>query len=119
MSIFEQASEDWNRFSQEHPLRFVDRKGFEVSVDGIATKHHINVDTEGQIVNTKNIHVSVSEKSLTDLSYPTRNDRGDVSMKKHVVYFTDSTNVEKKYYIIEAYPDETVGVLTFILEESE
>lgn len=116
MSVFDDARADWERFSQEASVKFVSPSNFEITVLALATKHNVNIDTDGQIVNTKNVHVTVSEALLVD--YPVRIN-GEVAMHRHKVYFSDSNGVNKKYYVIEHHPDETTGVITFILGESE
>ena len=36
------------------------------TVAGLHTKHHLGLDTDGNPVNSKNAHISFSEKNLTD-----------------------------------------------------
>ena len=88
-------------------------------ITGLHTKHHLGVDTEGNSVNSKNAHVSFSEKFLTDLNYPVRNLDGEVSMVGHKVRVKDSTGLDKTYVIEENYPDETIGLIVCILGNFE
>lgn len=90
-----------------------------VTINGLHTKHHLGIDTDGRPVNTKNAHISFSEKKLTDLSYNIRNNKGEVSLKNHKVSVKDSTGILKKYIIREWFPDETVGLITCILGDFE
>ena len=121
MGLIDQATQDWQRFSS-------DTEGWGVSINietpsgsqnvdiaGLATKHHIGIDAEGNLINTKNAHISFAEKLLTDEGYPVRNTEGEVALFNHRVNYADSTGVIKKYVIREWFPDETVGVIVCIL----
>ena len=124
MGLIDQAKSDWQRFSSDPDL-------FGISIDfeapsletativGLATKHNIGVDTEGNLINTKNAHISVSEKLLTDAGYPVRNTSGEVDLKGHRIDYIDSTGASKKYVIQQSFPDETVGMIVCILEDFE
>lgn len=90
-----------------------------VNVRGLAMSHHLNFDTEGHVVNSKSTHISISEKDLTDQGYVVRNIKNIVALHKHKISFADSTGVTKNYLIIQAYPDETVGLITCVLGNHE
>jgi hypothetical protein len=66
-------------------------------------------------VNTKNAHIAISEKFLSDASYPYRNLSGEVSLKNHRIAVADSTGLVKNYVIREIFPDETIGLIVCIL----
>lgn len=121
MGFVEQATELWQRFTS-------DINGWGVSINietpsgsqnvdivGLATKHHIGIDADGNLVNTKNTHITFAEKLLTDVSYPVRNSNGEVALFNHRVNYADSTGTIKKYVIREWFPDETVGMIVCIL----
>ncbi len=93
-------------------ITFVAPDATTVTVPGLHSKHHLAVDTDGTRVSSKTANISVYEKALTDLGYPTRNAAGDVDMKKHKVTCKDSTGNDCTYLIDEVYPDETVGLIT-------
>lgn len=93
--------------------------GATATVAGLHTKHHINVDTDGATVNSKNAHVSISEEVLTALGYPVRNADREVNLKGHRVNVADSTGVVKNYVIQEWFPDESVGLIVCILGDYE
>ena len=101
------------------PLLFTAPGGEEVTVNGLATKHHLSQDTDGQPVNGKNAHCSFSEAALraANANYPLRrsNNTGEVDMQGHKVQWTDSANRVCRYVIEEWYPDETVGLIVCIL----
>jgi len=121
--LIEKAKNDWQRFTSDPSGAGVDIT-FEAptaeiaEITGLATKHHIGLDTEGNPINTKNVHVSVSEQLLVDEGYPVRvND--EVSILNHIVSYKDSTGITKVYTIRETFPDETIGVITCILDDFE
>lgn len=119
------AIQDWKRFATGG--------GFEVditittpdnstsaNIKGIAMKHHLSIDTDGREVSAKNAHITIIEADLVAASYPVRDAQNDeVKLKKHKVSYPDSTSNIKNYRISRTYPDETVGVITCILEKSE
>lgn len=117
--VLDTARTDWQRFSNSGgfnvEITFKSPLGVIAVINGLATKHHLGVDTDGSAVNSKNVHVSVSESLLTAAGYPVRNSGGEVSMHNHKVKFADSTGNINVYSISEGYPDEHVGMLTFIL----
>ena len=124
MGLIQQATDDWQRFSSDTDL-FGTSIDFEAptsetaTVVGIATKHNIGIDTEGNLINTKNAHISIAEKLLTDAGYPVRDTNGEVSLKGHRVDYVDSTGISKKHVIQQSFPDETVGMIVCILEDFE
>jgi hypothetical protein len=88
-----------------------------ITVGGLHTKHHLNVDTEGNRVNAKNASVAISEKVLTDASYTVRNSNKEVALTGHKVEAKDSSGIFKKYRVQQAFPDEEIGLIVFILED--
>ncbi len=86
-----------------------------ISLTGLATKHWINFDTDGMPVNSKNVHVCIDESKLIELSYPTRNAKGEIALLKHKVSFADSSGLIKNYIVRENFPDETLGLIVLIL----
>lgn len=124
MSLRDLAKADWQKFT-------TDPEGFGVSIvlvaptsetitiRGLATKHHIGVDAEGNRVDTKNVHISFSEQPLLDASYPSRNTGGEVDLKGHKATWTDSSGTSVTYIIQQWFPDETMGVILCILGDFE
>ena len=91
-----------------------------VNITGIHTKHWIQYDGEGNQYNGKNAHITISEKTLVDLGYPTRNQKtGNIDLKNHKVSVKDSSNVVKKYVITQVNPTETFGLIICILGDSK
>ena len=110
--------------------RIINSGGFEVAItltpptpatpltiNGLASKHWITIETDGIDANTKQTHISISEKDLTDNSYPVRDSNGQVSLKGHLVNYIDSTGIEKTNVITEYYPDETLGIIVCVLSD--
>lgn len=85
------------------------------TVYGLATKHSITRDTDGIPALGNQVHCSVSEQLLTAEDYPTRNADKLVSMTGHRVSWTDATGVSKTYVIKDCIPDDTVGLIVFLL----
>ncbi len=88
-----------------------------VNITGFATKHHINFDSDGLPINSKNVHICISETDLVGLSYPVRNAKSEISLKGHFVTFKDSSGLDRNYKVNENYPDETLGLIVCILSD--
>lgn len=82
---------------------------------GLGSKHHLSFDTDGSPVSSKQAHVCVDEKVLSDNNYPVRNPKGEVDLYSHRVSFKDSSGIEKKYIVREQFPNETLGLITLNL----
>ena len=92
--------------------------GVTLATTGWATKHHLNFDTDGTLINAKNAHICLDEQKLEDAGYPVRIDE-EVSLINHKVTVKDSTEVAKNYIIKETFPDETLGLIACILGDFE
>lgn len=62
-------------------------------------------------------HVTISEKYLTDLDYPTRNANNFLNMKGHLVTVSYADGSTKRYYVDDQRPDYTINLHTLILAE--
>lgn len=85
------------------------------TVTGLATRHHMAFDTNGNTVSSRQVHVAVAEQNFED--YTVRNDNNEVSLKGHKVSWTDSTGVSKNYLVSSWMPDDTVGLITIFLKD--
>lgn len=107
---------------------FVSNGGFEEDIElvtpskdktllltGFATKHHINFDSDGNPINSKNVHICIDESVLVANGYPVRNEKGEIFLKNHQVSFSDSSGIVKTYVVRENFPDETLGLIVCIL----
>ena len=90
--------------------------GAAVTVYGLHVKTKLGLDTDYRPVVVKRASVTVSEELLTAQGYPVRSG-GEVIMTGHMVEVADSTGTVCTYQIRERYPDETIGILVFILDE--
>lgn len=89
-----------------------------VNITGWAVKVSGSFDSDGNQVNTKNVHITIDEDALTKLGYPVRtNKKGieEVDLIQHKVSFKDSTGVVKNYVVRENIPDENLGLITLWL----
>lgn len=89
-----------------------------VNITGWAVKVSGAFDTDGNQVNTKNVHVTIDEKVLVDLGYPVRTFRRkieEVDFEDHIVCFKDSSGELKSYVVIQTVPDENLGLITLWL----
>lgn len=110
--------------------RYVNNEGFNqelvitptgldpVTVQGLATRHTSNYDTEGKPINSENIHCSFSELDLNDLLVITRNAAGYLNIRGWIVEFTDSLG-SAIYKISESQPDNTLGIIRCTLTNYE
>ena len=125
MSLVDQAKADWQQITTDNvsgfgtPITLTSPASDVLEIVGLATKHHIGIDDDGNVVNTKNAHISFSEKQLSDASYPTRDADGEVSLYGHKATWIDSTGSSITYVIREFFPDETMGVILCILGDLE
>jgi hypothetical protein len=111
--------------------RFVNSGGYNVSIEmitpdgtktaniqGWAVKVAGSFDSDGNQVNTKNVHCTIDEQALIALGYPVRTSKKgieEVDLKLHKVNFSDSTGTIKNYIIRENVPDENLGLITIWL----
>lgn len=81
-----------------------------VTVNGLATKHHFEIDSQGNVVASANVHCCVAEQLLTEEDYPVRVN-GKVNLKRHTIAWTDATGEAKSYIIEDWMPDDTLGLI--------
>lgn len=93
--------------------------GVTKTVTGIHNKHHLSIDGDGNQVHSKNATIAIHEEVLNDVDYPVRDKNKEVAMIKDEVTVKDSTGVDKNYRIKSQMPDESFGLLVFVLEDFE
>ena len=89
-----------------------------VNIQGWAVKVSGAFDTDGNQVNTKNVHITIDEQRLVDLGYPFRTFKkkiDEVDLEDHIVSFKDSSGQVKSYVVIQTVPDENLGLITLWL----
>lgn len=89
-----------------------------ITTTGLASKHHLNFDTDGTSINAKNAHICIDEDDLEVQGYPVRSNN-EVSLLHHRISVKDSTGIVKKYIIKETFPDETLGLIVCVLGDFE
>lgn len=125
MGLFEQAILDARQISSDAvngfgvSIEFTAPNADTATINGLYTKHRVNVDQDGLPTNAKKASVTVSEKLLTDLGYPVRNSQGDVYLESHRVKVKDAEGVLYEYVVREWFPDETLGLIVCILGDYE
>lgn len=123
--MLEQAQADIKRIRTDlagftKSLAFTSSDGLQMAIIfGMFAKIHMATDTDGNAVNVKKAHVSVSESALTDLGYTTRNAENLCILKGHKILVTDSTGVIYSGIIKEIFPDETIGLIVCFLGDFE
>jgi hypothetical protein len=120
-----QAEADWNRYSGDaangfaQNITFTDPSGLTVTITGLATKHHLGFDTDGNMVNSQKASVAVSEQRLTAAGYTVRNSNNEVALIGHKVDTKDNTGILKNFIVVQNIPDETVGMIVCFLKQYE
>lgn len=91
--------------------------GVSITIQGLHTKTHLDVDQEGNITSTKKGNVSFSEQILIDAGYKIRNAADEVDLRDYIVEVKDSTGKLCKYISKTWFPDEHLGHITILLED--
>ena len=86
-----------------------------IQLKGLTSKHWIQFDSDGSPINAKNVHLNLIEKDIQELGFETRGKNGNVNLLDYYVIVQDSTNNYKKYQVKEVYPNESLGMIIFIL----
>lgn len=125
MGLMEQAQKDFAGFTSDKVNGFAKAVTFTapnsgpvVVVNCITTKHHLDINEEGKMVNAKKASLTVNESLLVAQSYPVRNSSNEVNLSGHKVSWMDSNSI-CVYVIREWYPDESLGLITCILGDFE
>lgn len=111
----EQITSNSNEFAVT--LSFTSKTSEIATIKGLYSDHSNDYDENGNSITGKFTHVSISEKYLTDLSYPTRNNNNLLNMKGHLVTVHYADNSSKQYIVDDQRPDYTINLHTLILAE--
>ncbi len=87
----------------------------EFIINGIHTKHHLGIDTDGNMVNSKKASIAFSESLINTFSI--RNSFNEVDLRGYKINVKDSTGILKNYIVQQWFPDETIGLIVCILED--
>lgn len=120
--ILVKAQRDWERFNKSatnQDITFYDPDSQEaVTVKGVATRHSIYTDTDGNKIEGPNVHVSVHENEFAvNAQYPVR-DGETIKLKGHRISFANHTGESFEYWISIVRPDQSTGIITCICKTS-
>ena len=92
-----------------------------VNVVGWAVKVSGSFDSDGNQVNTKNVHITIDEEALTSKGFPVRTEKKagitEVDLIGAKASFKDSSGIMKNYIVRENIPDENLGLITLWLSD--
>lgn len=124
MNMLLRAQRDIKRFTSDpegwtRSITLISRvDAVTVTLSGLHTVHHLSVDAAYQkFASFKNGHIAIAEDILVAAGYPVRNAEGSVDMMGDLVRVMDSTGLVKEYRIQQSFPDETIALITIILED--
>lgn len=120
MSLVEQAIADIKFITQHEwsvTVTFTNPDETETcTVQALSTKSNLSIDpATGLPVNSKNIHISVTESALNDEGYTTRDSEDRISLRKHTVSWADASGTTYDYVVDEQMPSEGTGLIVCIL----
>lgn len=124
MGLIEQIRDDIEQITTNSdefgvPITLTSPGGNTLEMTALHTRHHLGIDTDGNLVDTPNIHIGISENVLIKEGYPYRNSAGKVDLKNHRVTGADSSGTDVQYKVVRWFPDETAGLIVCILGEYE
>ncbi len=127
MGLYEDAQQDARDYMGDTDIGFAvsilltHSNSQTATINGLHTKHHLNVDSEGRQVSGKNASIAVSEAEIlaANPNFPTRNNKNEADMKNVRVRVKDSTGSICLYIINVVFADEALGVFTCILGDFE
>ena len=111
----EQITSNTNEFSVA--LSFLAPTGETADINGLYSDHSNDYDANGNPITGKFTHVSISEKFLTDLNYPTRDSRNLLALKGSLVTINYADGSLKTYKIDNTKPDYTINLHVLICSE--
>ena len=120
MSLIERAKKDLAAISTNAssgfavPITLIAPTDETITFNGLYTEHNMGIDTDGNLMNTLNSHISFPRTVFNDSVYPYIID-GVLQLKNHKVKVTDGTGTEQTYLINEVYPDNTLNFIVCIL----
>jgi len=122
MGLIDQARLDIQRITSDlsgfgQQIIMVSPTDVVAAIVGLHRKINLAYDTEGNIINSRQSYISVSEAILVAAAYPIRNGRGEVDLKNHKVYVRDSSGRVCSYKVNSWTPDETIGLIPMFLED--
>jgi len=96
-------------------IQMISRDGsLTINITGWAVKITGSFDSDGNQVNTKNVHITVDEDVLKSKGFPVRtNKKGieEVDFSGVKANFVDSSGTLKSYFVREQFPNENLGLV--------
>ena len=99
------------------PLTIQPPTGDAVNINGVYSDHMNTYDESGMPITGKAVYVTISETSLIELSYTTRNAAGLIDLKGHLVTITYADESTRQYIVTETRPDYTINLIILVLGE--
>ena len=110
--ILEDVEAGWG-----NPIVVTNPDGLTGVVNGQTGEVHALVDPEtGATISVKTAHCSMRQKTLFDLGFTLPKAQPDETKKPWVFQFADQNGIVRQYAVSEARPDNTLGVITIMLE---
>ena len=105
-----------NEFAQ--PVSIKSPSGEIADTTGLYADISIMLDSNGNPYTTRDVNASISEGNIlaANPNYPTRNSRGTLDFKGHLVTLTyaDTSTIQMK--VKDFFPDATINLVNLILE---
>lgn len=119
MNLAERANKDIRRITSDKnsmgiDIELISPSSMSITIQGIHTKIGLGVDSEGNMINSTKAHISFSEANLG--GYSIRDENGIVNLNGFKINVKDSTGLVKNYIMQSFFPDETVGLISCIIE---
>lgn len=122
MGIIDNIRKDITRITTDPngwgvPIQFISPTGQTINIIGMHTEIWFNIDSDGNLVNTKLADVAVSNQALIDAGYTFRNERNEVTFKDHKVNVKNVSGVVQNYKCKTWHPDEQTGLILIFLND--
>lgn len=123
MNILELARRDYKNIITNKTsgfavdILFIPPAGSSVTVQGLHSRHNLAIDLDGKPANSRQMHISVAESSLTDAGYTVRDANNEVQLRGHKVQVADASGEDITYKVRSVMPDDTIGNLLIILDD--
>lgn len=97
------------------PIQFISPSGQIANIIGQHTEIWFEVDSDGNLVNTKMANVAITNAALIVAGYNFRDANGEVNFKKHKVNVANVSGKIWNYQCKSWHPDEQTGLILIFL----
>lgn len=122
MGLIDQANKDIQQITSNSKefgvaIKLLSPSGEVANIIGIHPKVHLAVNTEGNVISTRQARVTFSEQVLKNANpnYPIRDTNNVISFEGHIFSVADSTGIVQDYTAQTWIPDETIGLIVVML----